>query len=347
MLIFGERHLRLVLAAYAAHYNGRRPHRSREFRPPRPDHPVAGLSRERIKRRPVLGGLLSEYSGPRRPPGQDRRPWHRPGSERGGVDGMGDSEEGRNRPRAAADRAYLVTVPALPGRGDTGLRLLHRRPGRRHPGLRPGSNRARHQAHPHPRRHPASHRGVDHPACTQPDHGPRRTCAPSQVHDPRPRLQLHRRVRRGPRRRRDPDRAVQRPDAPHERDRRTLDRGMPPRAPGSHPGLEPGPSAADPARIRDSSQSTPAAPLPGRSSAAEATDRAGRSRPVPRPKTGSRAAICLPGASPVRSKPAAALSSPGPPKAPNSFWALWTPRYPPTTTWAANRSALRMPSASG
>ena len=61
MLIFGERHLRLVLAEYAAHYNGRRPHRSRELRPPRPDHPVADLSRERIKRRPVLGGLISEY----------------------------------------------------------------------------------------------------------------------------------------------------------------------------------------------------------------------------------------------------------------------------------------------
>ena len=61
MLIFGERHLRLVLAEYAAHYNGRRPHRSRDLRPPRPDHPVADLSRERIKRRPVLGGLLSEY----------------------------------------------------------------------------------------------------------------------------------------------------------------------------------------------------------------------------------------------------------------------------------------------
>ena len=27
MLIFGERHLRLVLADYAGHYNGRRPHR--------------------------------------------------------------------------------------------------------------------------------------------------------------------------------------------------------------------------------------------------------------------------------------------------------------------------------
>ena len=61
MLIFGERHLRLVLAEYEAHYNGRRPHRSRELRPPRPDHPIADLSREQIKRRPVLGGLLNEY----------------------------------------------------------------------------------------------------------------------------------------------------------------------------------------------------------------------------------------------------------------------------------------------
>jgi putative transposase len=61
MLIFGERHLRLVLAEYEAHYNGRRPHRSRQLHPPRPDFPVADLSQKRIKRRPVLGGLLNEY----------------------------------------------------------------------------------------------------------------------------------------------------------------------------------------------------------------------------------------------------------------------------------------------
>jgi putative transposase len=61
MLIFGERHLRLVLAGYARHYNGRRPHRGRGLRPPRPDHPIADLSRQRITRRPVLGGLINEY----------------------------------------------------------------------------------------------------------------------------------------------------------------------------------------------------------------------------------------------------------------------------------------------
>ena len=61
MLIFGERHLRTILAQYESHYNGRRPHRSRQLRPPRPDHPVADLSQERIKRRLVLGGLINEY----------------------------------------------------------------------------------------------------------------------------------------------------------------------------------------------------------------------------------------------------------------------------------------------
>ena len=61
MLIFGERHLRAVLAGYETHYNGRRPHRSRQLRPPRPDHPVAHPSQGRIERRDVLGGLISEY----------------------------------------------------------------------------------------------------------------------------------------------------------------------------------------------------------------------------------------------------------------------------------------------
>ena len=61
MLIFGERHLRSVLAEFQAHYNGRRPHRSRQLRPPRPDHPAADLTQERIRRRAVLGGLINEY----------------------------------------------------------------------------------------------------------------------------------------------------------------------------------------------------------------------------------------------------------------------------------------------
>ena len=54
MLIFGQRHLQAILKQYAAHYNGRRPHRSRQLHPPRPDHSIGDLSRSRIKRRPIL-----------------------------------------------------------------------------------------------------------------------------------------------------------------------------------------------------------------------------------------------------------------------------------------------------
>ncbi|OHV43523.1 integrase [Parafrankia soli] len=61
MLIVSERHLRTVLAEYARHYNGRRPHRGCGLQPPRPDHPIADLTKERIRRRPILGGLINEY----------------------------------------------------------------------------------------------------------------------------------------------------------------------------------------------------------------------------------------------------------------------------------------------
>jgi putative transposase len=61
ILIFGERHLRIVLAQYGAHYNGRRPHRALQLQPPRPDLPAPDLDGRRIRRRPVLGGLINEY----------------------------------------------------------------------------------------------------------------------------------------------------------------------------------------------------------------------------------------------------------------------------------------------
>ena len=85
MLIFGQRHLRIVMAEYARHSNGRRPHRALRLQPPRPDYPVADLSQERVERRPVLGGLLNEYeragSEPRsRPLAQF---WHPTGCQSG------------------------------------------------------------------------------------------------------------------------------------------------------------------------------------------------------------------------------------------------------------------------
>ncbi len=51
MLIFNEPHLRPVLAEYARHCNGPRPHRSQGFAMPRTDESVAAFSQERFKRR--------------------------------------------------------------------------------------------------------------------------------------------------------------------------------------------------------------------------------------------------------------------------------------------------------
>ena len=61
MLIFGEQHLRWVLAEYSAHYNTQRPHRALQLRPPRPESPVPEPAYGRIRRRSVLGGLINQY----------------------------------------------------------------------------------------------------------------------------------------------------------------------------------------------------------------------------------------------------------------------------------------------
>jgi putative transposase len=61
MLIFGERHLRDVLARYSAHYNRQRPHRALQLRPPRPQTPVPEPVHGKIRRRPILGGLINQY----------------------------------------------------------------------------------------------------------------------------------------------------------------------------------------------------------------------------------------------------------------------------------------------
>jgi transposase InsO family protein len=61
VLILGEQHLRSVLAEYAQHYNGHRPHQSLQQ-----EHPQRGPSTAidlsaRIEPRQVLSGLISEY----------------------------------------------------------------------------------------------------------------------------------------------------------------------------------------------------------------------------------------------------------------------------------------------
>ena len=44
ILIFGERHLRTVLARYSTHYNRRRPHRALRLQPPHPIIPLRILT---------------------------------------------------------------------------------------------------------------------------------------------------------------------------------------------------------------------------------------------------------------------------------------------------------------
>ena len=61
VLVLGERHLRQVLAEYARHYNGHRPHQGLQQEPPlrRPSEAVDITAR--IERRQALGGLINEY----------------------------------------------------------------------------------------------------------------------------------------------------------------------------------------------------------------------------------------------------------------------------------------------
>jgi putative transposase len=67
VLILGEGHLRAVLAEYQVHYNTARPHQGIAQRVPddeldAPRVIVTDLDGERILRKPVLGGLINEYT---------------------------------------------------------------------------------------------------------------------------------------------------------------------------------------------------------------------------------------------------------------------------------------------
>jgi putative transposase len=61
MLIYGQGHLRAVLRTYAGHYNGHRPHQSRNQRPPDHNEPVVIPLDAPVRRRKVLGGVINEY----------------------------------------------------------------------------------------------------------------------------------------------------------------------------------------------------------------------------------------------------------------------------------------------
>jgi putative transposase len=66
ILILNETHLHKVLTEYAAHYNAARPHQGITQHVPNddPDEPTATvieLDTARIRRKPILGGITSEY----------------------------------------------------------------------------------------------------------------------------------------------------------------------------------------------------------------------------------------------------------------------------------------------
>jgi putative transposase len=67
VLILGQAHLRAVLTEYHAHYNTARPHQGIAQRVPDSHHDApritaADLDAQPIHRKPVLGGLINEYS---------------------------------------------------------------------------------------------------------------------------------------------------------------------------------------------------------------------------------------------------------------------------------------------
>jgi putative transposase len=67
MLILGEARLRAVLVEYRAHYNSARPHQGIAQRVPdagrdAPRAAITDLDVERIRRKPILNGLINEYA---------------------------------------------------------------------------------------------------------------------------------------------------------------------------------------------------------------------------------------------------------------------------------------------
>src|SRR5437899_2698468 len=100
-----------------------------------PRHRPPPLGRQVHPRQDRPAGDPQEHQDPGPPAGpgeprmgipQDPRGTGRPRNDDSRLNGLGNSQEGRNRPCAAPIRAYLAAVPAFPGRGDPGVRLLHR-----------------------------------------------------------------------------------------------------------------------------------------------------------------------------------------------------------------------------
>ncbi len=64
LLILNERHLAFVLTRYLDYYNHQRPHQGLAQQPPQPRgrRPSAPAAPERVRCRPVLGGIIRDYA---------------------------------------------------------------------------------------------------------------------------------------------------------------------------------------------------------------------------------------------------------------------------------------------
>jgi len=67
VLILGKQHLHAVLAEYQAHYNAARPHQGIAQHVPDderdgPRATVTGIDTQQIRRKPILNGLINEYT---------------------------------------------------------------------------------------------------------------------------------------------------------------------------------------------------------------------------------------------------------------------------------------------
>ena len=192
----------------------------------------------------------------------------------------------RSRSRSTTIGTDLATVPGRAGPRDPRDRLRPRRHSLPASPLRPDRDRARAPPRAPHRDHRPSDRGLGHPTGPQPPHGSRQPRRPVPVLDPRPRQQVHHRVRRRVHRRGHPHHQHPGPGTPRERDRGTLHRHPAPRMPRPPPDHRNPPPHCSAAGVHQPLQRASSSPIAASAPARRrhaATFRGGQRRASTRP----------------------------------------------------------------